>query len=186
MRSDTKEIYQEKVNQVIDFVSANLHQPLMLDKLAERIFVSQRQLLRIMRSALNEPLYAYVARQRIERAVMYMQLEKTSLAALAEKVGYDNAQSFSKAFKKQFGQSPKAYLHELQTRQNAYLKSGGNAQNHLQPVICEEDETELVYIRIFGKYGEKEPYETVWNNLLRFMAENKALSEATRFILDYS
>ena len=75
MRSDTKEIYEQKVNQVIDFVSANPHQPLMLDEIAAHIFVSQRQLLRIMRTALNEPLSAYVARQRIERAVMYMQTE---------------------------------------------------------------------------------------------------------------
>ena len=182
MRSDTKEIYQQKVNQVIDFINANLHQPLMLDKMADHIFVSGRQLLRIMRTALNEPLSAYVARQRIELAVMYMQTEKMCLTTLAEKVGYDNAQSFSKAFKKCFGQSPKAYLRELQARQMAYVKTGDNAQNHLQPVVCEENEMELVYIRIFGKYGDAEPYETAWSSLTRFMADNEALSETTRFI----
>lgn len=83
MRSSTENIYQEKVNQVIDYISANLHQPLQLDVIAERICVSRRQLLRIMRSALDESLYAYMARQRMERAIMYMQTEEMTLAGLA-------------------------------------------------------------------------------------------------------
>ena len=182
MRSDTEEIYRQKVNRVIDYISANLHQPLALDKLAEQIYVSQRQLLRIMRSALNEPLYSYIARQRVERAVMYMQTEPMSLTTLAEMVGYESAQSFAKAFKKQFGTSPKAYMNELRTRLEGYVKSGGNRQHHLQPEICEEDDMELAYIRIFGQYGEKEPYETAWNKLLRFLEEHQALSEETRLI----
>lgn len=102
MRSSTENIYQEKVNQVIDYISANLHQPLQLDVIAERICISRRQLLRIMRSALNESLYAYMARQRMERAIMYMQTEEMTLAELAARVGYDNPQSFSKAFRKLF------------------------------------------------------------------------------------
>jgi len=182
MRSDTEEIYRQKVNRVIDYISANLHQPLTLDKLANQINVSQRQLLRIMRSSLNESLYAYVARQRVERAVLYMQAEKMSLSELADKVGYDNPQSFSKAFKKQFGTSPKAYMNELQVRLEGYVKSSGNRQSHLQSEIVEEDNLALVYIRIIGKYGEKEPYETAWNKLLCFLQNHQALSEETRLI----
>ena len=182
MRNDTENIHRQKVNRVIDYISANLHQPLALDKLAEQIYVSQRQLLRIMRSSLNEPLYSYIARQRVERAVMYMQSEKTSLAKLAEMVGYESPQSFSKAFKKQFGTSPKAYMNELRTRLENYMQSSGNRQNHLQSEICEDGDLELVYIRIIGKYGEKEPYETAWNNLIHFLENNQALSNETRFI----
>jgi len=182
MRSDTEEIYRQKVNRVIDYISANLHRRLQLDDIANQIHVSKRQLFRIMHSALNEPLSAYVARQRMERAVMYMQTEKMSLTKLADMIGYDNPQSFSKAFKKQFGISPKAYMSELQARLENYLKNSGNRQNHLQPEICEEDDLELVYIRIFGKYGENEPYETAWSKLIHFLKNHQALSNATRFI----
>lgn len=182
MRNDTENIYRQKVNQVIDCISANLHKPLQLDIIAGQINVSQRQLLRIMRSALNESLYAYVARQRMERAVLYMQMEETNLTQLAEKVGYDNPQSFSKAFKKQFGIPPKTYMDKLQTRLEGAVKSGGNRQMHLLPEICEENDLELIYIRIFGKYGEGEPYDTAWNKLIHFLSGNQALSAETRFI----
>ena len=181
MRSDTETLYQQKANQVIDYISANLVQPLALDILANHINVSRRQLFRIMRSCLNESLSAYIARQRVERSVLYMQNEQMNLTQLAEMTGYDNPQSFSKAFKKHFGISPKMYINELQAKLEGYVKSSGNRQNP-QSEVCEVDDLELVYIRIIGKYGESELYNTAWDKLVRFLSENQALSEKTRFI----
>ena len=51
----------------------------------------------------------------------------------------------------------------------------------LEVEVCEVDDLDLVYIRIFGKYGEAEPYEEAWNLLIGFLKENQALSEDTRF-----
>ena len=76
MKKSTEDIYKQKVNQVIDYINSNLHQPLQLNVIADKMNVSQRQLLRMMSSALNEPLYTYIARQRIERGVLYMQTEE--------------------------------------------------------------------------------------------------------------
>lgn len=182
MRNSTEDIYQQKINYILDYVSANLSKPLQLDTLASKMNVSQRQLLRIMRLALDEPLYAYVARQRMERAVMYMQTERMNLSKLAEMVGYDNPQSFSKAFKKQFKISPKAYMDELEVRLKGLVNSSGNRQNNLNSETFIESDIELVYIRIFGQYGEEESYTTAWNKLTQFLKTNKALSTDTRFI----
>lgn len=182
MRSSTENIYQQKVNEVIDYISTNLHLPLQLGKIADHIHVSQRQLLRIMHSSLHEPLYTYIARQRIERAVLYMQTQQMSLTQLAGLVGYDNPQSFSKAFKKQLGISPKTYIKELQAKLERYVKNNEHKYDDLHPVICREKPMDLVYIRIFGKYGEKEPYETAWQKLMEFLKKNEVLSSKTRFI----
>jgi AraC family transcriptional regulator len=127
MKPDTENIYQRKINQVIDYINANLHLPLRLDIIAGQVNVSERQLLRIMKGALNESLYAYVARQRVERAVLYMHTEDMSLADLASRVGYDSPQSFSKAFKKQFSVSPKAYMDKLRARLREETEKWSNA-----------------------------------------------------------
>ncbi|MDR1554124.1 MAG: GyrI-like domain-containing protein [Prevotellaceae bacterium] len=182
MHNTTEHIYRQKINKVIDYVSTNLHKPLSLDMIANQIHVSQRQLLRIMRTALNESLSAYVARQRVERAVMYMQTEELNLTTIAAMVGYDNPQSFSKAFRKHFGISPKAYLDMLYNHLETYAKCHGNGQSNLYSEIHEEDDLELVYIRIIGKYGEDKPYETAWNKLVCFIEKNSVLSDKTRFI----
>ena len=73
MKSCIENIYKLKVNQIIDYIKFNLHQPLQLNVIADIVNMSQRQLLRMMSSVLNEPLYPYVARQHVERSVLYMQ-----------------------------------------------------------------------------------------------------------------
>ena len=181
MRNSTENIYKQKANQVIDYVSVHLHKPLQLDMIASHINVSERQLLRIMHFSLNESLSAYITRQRMERAVMYMQTEELNFVELADMVGYDNDQSFSKSFKKHFGISPKVYLNELQMRLKRGTNSSSDIQHCLHSEIIEED-TELVYIRVFGKYGEDEPYKIAWDKLANFLKSNDALSEKTRFI----
>ncbi len=57
MRSDTEKINQQKVNQIIDYISVNLHKPLQLDIMAHQIYVSQRQLLRIIGKYGEDELY---------------------------------------------------------------------------------------------------------------------------------
>lgn len=182
MRNNTENIHRQKVNQVIDYISANLHKPLHIDIIARQINVSSRQLLRIMRTALNEPLATYISRQRIERAVLYMQTEEMNLTKLAGLVGYDNPQSFSKAFKNQYGIPPKAYKDKLRERLKEQIQNSQNSYNEIQPEITDEAELELVYIRILGKYGDQRLYETAWNKLIGFLKSRQALSEATRFI----
>ena len=76
MKSSIENIYKLKVNQIIDYIKFNLHQPLQLNVIADIVNVSQRQLLCMMSSVLNEPLYPYVARQHVERSVLYMQTEE--------------------------------------------------------------------------------------------------------------
>lgn len=181
MRSNTENIYKQKVNQVLDYISMNLDKPLSLDKLARLIHVSQRQLIRIMRSALNEPLSSYITRQRVERSVLYMQIEKLNLMQLAEKVGYDSPQSLSKAFKRHFGIPPKTYINELQAKLEGYVKSSRGGQD-MSSEVCDVESLELVYIRIVGKYGEDASYNEAWKKLVNFLSENQALSPMTRFI----
>ena len=42
MKPDTENIYQRKINQVIDYINANLHLPLRLDIIAGQVNVSER------------------------------------------------------------------------------------------------------------------------------------------------
>ncbi len=53
MKSGSENIYKQKVNQVIDHINFNSHQPLQLNIIADIVNMSQRQLLRMMSSALN-------------------------------------------------------------------------------------------------------------------------------------
>lgn len=167
----------------MEYVNTNLHSPIELGMIANHINVSKRQLLRIMYLHLNESLYAYITRLRMERAVLYMQIEKMSLTKLSCMVGYDNAQSFSKAFRRHFNISPKLYIQRLHDKLNEYAKHCPLKTKTMQSEeIYIDTDIFLVCTRIMGKYGDDEAYKKGWNRLISFLSKNKLLNESNRFI----
>lgn len=182
MRKSTEDIYRQKIGEIVDHISANIHNPLALSDIARVTGVSQRQLHRIMNEYLNESPAGYITRQRMERAVMYMQTTEIALPELAGMTGYDNPQSFSKAFKRYFGISPKMYLIQLKDRLKKRVQAGSGMNMSIIPEIIEEPNIDLIYTGVIGKYGDPEPYDQAWQNLIRYAKENDLLFKETRFM----
>ena len=180
MKQDTQEFYQETANRVMDFVHTHLHEPLLTEQIAEELNLSQRQLSRIVYSVFGEPLSTYILRERLEKAVLYMQIQAQTLTELSEKVGYDNPQSFSKAFKKHFGIAPKTYLARLEEHLQVF-RNEGNALSFPAEVVDFEG-LDLAYIRIADRYGASEAYRTGWKKLLQYLSDSRKPNETTRFI----
>ena len=179
MKSDTEEKYLQQVNRVIDYINSHLNEPLRVETLAREVCLSEYHFHRIMRDYLHEPLATYIARQRVERAVMYLQMKNIHLAQVAEMVGYETPQSLSKAFKQFFGISPTAYR---KRRAERYEEFSTLKKESLKPEILTEPELKLVYIRIIGRYGEEEPYIEAWRKLRDFLQINGLLTPSTRWI----
>ena len=78
-RRDTEEKYLQQVNRVIDYINSHLNEPLRVETLAREVCLSEYHFHRIMRAYLHEPLATYIARQRVERAVMYLPVSYTHL-----------------------------------------------------------------------------------------------------------
>ena len=167
------------MNRVIDYINSHLNEPLRVETLAREVCLSEYHFHRIMRAYLHEPLATYIARQRVERAVMYLQMKNIRLAQVAEMVGYETPQSLSKAFKQFFGISPTAYR---KRRAERYEEFSTLKKESLKPEILTEPELKLVYIRIIGRYGEEEPYIEAWRKLRDFLQINGLLTPSTRWI----
>ncbi|MCD7973401.1 MAG: AraC family transcriptional regulator [Candidatus Azobacteroides sp.] len=182
MKESTENIYHEKANEVLDYISRNPDKLLKLKELASLANVSQRQLVRIMDSFLEESLYEYIIRQKMERAVIYMQIEHLSLAEIAERTGYNNPQSFSKVFRKQFGLSAKAYINSLHQKIKEQVEKEEKMPDDLPHEIVYTNNLPLVYLRIFGKYGKAAAYHHTWQNLIQFLKDRHSLNRDTRFI----
>lgn len=182
MRTETENSHRQTANRVIDFISANLNRPLTTERIAAEAAVSERQLLRIMRAALDEPLAAYIARQRAERAALYLLSEEMPLGRLAETVGYDNPQSLSKAFKRQFGISPCRYMQRLKARLAQMVEHCGLPDETFRAEIADTAALDLVYLRILGRYGDPQPYREAWRTLSDFLRDHDALDASTRWI----
>jgi len=182
MKKETTYGHQGLVNQAIDYIHTHLHKALTLEMLAAEMHMSAYHFHRLFKSYLQETLSAYITRQRMERAAMYLQTQDLSLQELSEKVGYDTAQSFSKAFKRYFGISPVAFGNTLSfITPETTLVENISAIGLSEPEVTLIPATHAAYIRIIGPYGEKESYELGWGNLCGFLKENGLQSGATRW-----
>ncbi|MEV8250116.1 GyrI-like domain-containing protein [Microbacterium sp. NPDC076768] len=100
--------YEERFDVVLSYVYDHLDQPLDLVKLAEIAGMSPRHWHRIFAAAFGESLPALIKRVRLQRAVA-MLADSVPVREVAERCGYPNVSSFTRAFRTAIGTTPAEY-----------------------------------------------------------------------------
>lgn len=102
--------YKQKLDKVVDYVHAHLDEELTLEGLAKVAMVSPYHFHRIFRGFFNETLGEFLLRIRMEKAIHLITKKRHSILEIALNVGFHNASSFSRAFKRYFGLTPSDVL----------------------------------------------------------------------------
>lgn len=92
-----------------DFINRNYAKPLSLEDVAKAADVSVSHLHMLFRTQLGESPHQYLIQKRLRIAGHSLATGKQSVKAVAAEVGYPNAESFCRAFKKFFGRSASDY-----------------------------------------------------------------------------
>jgi len=99
-------------NTILDRVKFMIHKQifseLSLDQLADQLCISPRTLRRHLQ-ANNTSYKALLENERKRVSLTQIKKPEVSIESLAEKLGYSDASSFSRAFKRWYGVSPKHY-----------------------------------------------------------------------------
>lgn len=90
----------------IVFLQANLGRAVSVTELAEHVGLSPRQLIRLFSSTLGTGPSHYHRRLRLEHARSMLLYTQIPIAEAAVVVGFESLASFSRAYRRQFGQSP--------------------------------------------------------------------------------
>ena len=101
----------EKLDQsVLLYIQENLSDPqLCVTMVAEHFQISASTLQKRMNSACGKTFSAYVESLRMQRAQQLLRETSDTVQEIAEAVGYINANSFYKAYKRCFGEPPLSY-----------------------------------------------------------------------------
>ncbi|MFW6312899.1 MAG: helix-turn-helix transcriptional regulator, partial [Spirochaetota bacterium] len=92
------------------FVQENVFNPEMGLKLLAREFnLSEVYLSRIFRTLFGENFHTYVERIRMEQATQLLRSTRLTVEQIADRVGYQSANTFRRVFKRTYGVSPSAY-----------------------------------------------------------------------------
>ncbi|MGH1336109.1 MAG: helix-turn-helix transcriptional regulator [Aureispira sp.] len=99
-----------KKRQLGEFMEANFDKPLKVEDYAQLTGRSLSSFRRDCQQLLGESPQKWLRAKRLTKAKSLLLEEQPSVTALAHATGYDNVSYFIRAFKAQYGLSPKQYL----------------------------------------------------------------------------
>jgi AraC family transcriptional regulator len=160
MKKTTKNDYLQSIYKVIHYIEENYNDDLTLDELSKVASFSKYHFHRIFKSITGETLSNYIRKVRLSSTTLKFKTDK-KITQIALDSGYETNASFSKAFKKYFGITPKEFS------KNAKKKKGNKM---LEPKIVEIEPIEVLYVRKTGDY--KTSAEQAWNAIVDFAYNN--------------
>jgi AraC family transcriptional regulator len=101
--------YEARLNRVTDYIYAHLDEPLDLDKLARVAYLSAYHFHRIYHAARGETVSTTVRHLRLHRAAAQLAQADLSIEQISSTAGYQNVQSFSRAFNERYAMPPARY-----------------------------------------------------------------------------
>lgn len=157
---DTKEIYFESLNRATQFIESNLDKKILLKDISQAAFLSEYHFHRIFKSLTGETVKEFLIRLKVERAAIRLKHSKDDIRQIAFEHGFENHETFTRAFKRYFQFTPQEYRKVIQEvlvkKQTKYIQNCVNL-NELQveePTIKYIPDLHLAYIRHIGSYDK--------------------------------
>lgn len=110
-----------KVSPILDYIRDNLSEPLTLDQIAGRFYISKHYLCRIFKSATGFSVMEYIIYSRILRARQLLQ-EGVSVQEAGERSGFSDNSHFIRTFGHLTGVTPGRYAREYQAGDQILLQ----------------------------------------------------------------
>lgn len=108
----------ERIRQIVEYIQANYTETISLDMLADQVHLCKSETCRMFKRYMNETIFSYLLRYRIERSLEYVKSNTYSITEIAEKVGFESSGYFSGVFKKMIGITPLEYRKTIKNEQN--------------------------------------------------------------------
>lgn len=96
------------VEKALWFIETNLNNPISLAALSHAVCVSRFHMVRSFTSLTGQPVMRYIWRRRLSRAADELVTSQTSIITIALAAGYASPEAFSRAFRAEFGLSPRS------------------------------------------------------------------------------
>ena len=97
--------YDPKIAQTLSYIHENLLQPLTVEDLAERVYLSKYHFMRLFKSQTGSTVHAYVRQRRLLHAAQLIRTGVSVYRAAADS-GFEEYSTFFRAFRECFGISP--------------------------------------------------------------------------------
>lgn len=157
-----------RINIVQDYIEKHMDKTFTLDELAEISGFSKYHFHRVFAGIVNETLYNYILRQRLEKAVSFLvHTPHKSITEIALDFGFGDSAIFARSFKKIYGMSATKYRQA--NSNNSKAESRLTIYNHAENInywrqkkmetkhkieVLDISEMNVVYLRHAGTYEQ--------------------------------
>ncbi len=115
MITSAVEIYHARFRKVLEYIDAHLDEDLTVDRLSSVAAFSKYHFHRQFSEFFGINVYKYIQLNRLKRAAYQLAFrDRSSIIDIALASGYENPESFSRAFKKSIGQTPSDFRNQPQ------------------------------------------------------------------------
>lgn len=186
MKTSTSNNYRHRLTQVVDYIHKNLDGDLDVNTLADVAIMSPYHFHRIYREMAQETINATIRRLRLQRAAVELIRSDRPIASIAKQVSYGSIEAFSRAFSKQFGDTPSHYREIKKVTDNteepfiAMLPI--NKKEYQTMYKIEIIETEKTPLHGFFHQGDYLEVGAVFEKLFMYAGSKQLLDENTRSI----
>lgn len=97
------------IRDLLSWLEGHLDQPLSLDNVAAKAGYSKWHLQRMFKDITGSAIGAYIRARRLSKAAVALRLTSRPILDIALQYRFDSQQTFTRAFKKQFAQTPALY-----------------------------------------------------------------------------
>lgn len=99
----------ERIQATIDYIDEHLDDALDIQQLAVRTEMSFWHFLRVFRATVGETVKDYIRRRRLTRAAFELLETQQNIIDVALGAGFETHEAFTRAFRSQFGTSPREF-----------------------------------------------------------------------------
>lgn len=184
---DSKEIYQYRIQKVIDFITTHISEDLSLDRLADEAGFSRFHFHRIFSAMIGETPADYVLRNRLELAANFLVKTNRTVTQIAMEFGFSSPAVFTRAFRQYFHCTPRDYKQQSPQISRDMGETGipsatPSPEFHLEPIQVKDlEDTHVIYIASTGGYI-LEKICLAWEKLYRWASLHNLLTPASRAI----
>ncbi|MDD9964592.1 MAG: GyrI-like domain-containing protein [Myxococcales bacterium] len=199
MKPATRDSYQARITRVLVHIQGHLDEALSLDALAAIACFSPYHFHRVFKAMVGESVKQHVRRLRLERAAYRLRLTDERITEIAFAAGYETHESFTRAFRETFGESPSGFRaharppnfpdspnavhYEASQRLAAFqpIQPQHSGGTHMTVQLATIDTIRVAFQRHTG------PYDKAWPAWVRMLAwaERQGLSGNRRIGLSH-
>ncbi|MFA8451499.1 MAG: GyrI-like domain-containing protein [Bacteroidales bacterium] len=171
----------DKIQKVLLHLHGNLGEKHSLESLSKIGNISPYYFHRLIRMYLQEPIWAYVKRIRLEAGLRFLQYTDEGILDIAIKLGYETQSAFTKAFSLHFGMSPtKARAKSNRIMAEVRKENDGSSLLSCKPEFRYIPDMFFAYAYVKGFYGNPDT-PLAWERLREYFCKNNYFTSSSSF-----